>query len=126
MDDTKYKLDDFELYKKAREFRKKIYTVVKQLPEEEKYALTSQMRRAAISVSNNVAEGHGRWHYQENIQFCRTSRGSVEEIINDLNICIDEHYCSDIDFNKLKEDAYELIKNINSYISYLKTKQQSN
>jgi four helix bundle protein len=50
------------------------------------------MRRAALSVTNNIAEGHGRWHYQENIQFCRISRGSVDELIDDFNICEDEGY----------------------------------
>ena len=64
----------------AREFRKRVYRLVKHLPPEEKYALANQVRRAAISVINNIAEGHGRWHYQENIQFCRVSRGSVDEV----------------------------------------------
>ena len=70
MENTLYKLDDFELYQCARGFRKRIYQVLRNLPSEEKYALEAQMRRAAISITNNIAEGHGRWHYQENIQFC--------------------------------------------------------
>jgi four helix bundle protein len=90
MEEGRFKLDDFELYKIAREFRKRAYCLVKQLPPEEKYALATQMRRAALSVSNNIAEGHGRWHYQENIQFCRVSRGSVDELIDDFNTCEDE------------------------------------
>jgi four helix bundle protein len=91
-DSCKYKLEDFELYQIAREFRKKMYDLSKRLPEEEKYVLVPQMRRAAISVSNNIAEGHGRWHFQETMQFCRVSRGSVEELIDDLNVCLDEKY----------------------------------
>lgn len=59
MENTLYKLDDFELYQQAREFRKKIYQVLRNLPSEEKYALEAQMRRAAISITNNVAEGYG-------------------------------------------------------------------
>jgi four helix bundle protein len=122
---TLYRLDDFELYQKAREFRKKVYAVVKKLPPEEKFALGLQMRKAAISVTSNIAEGHGRWHYQENIQFCRISRGSIEEIIDDFNTCIDESYCAGIDFHLLKEEAYDLIKRINGYIAYLnKCKQE--
>ncbi|MFQ5583853.1 MAG: four helix bundle protein [Calditrichia bacterium] len=123
MEEILYKLDDFELYKQAREFRKRVYSVIKQLPPEEKYALDPQMRKAAISVTNNIAEGHGRWHFQENIQFCRISRGSIEEIIDDINTCIDEGYCKEIKFNELKDEAYNLIKQINSYLAYLKSKK---
>jgi four helix bundle protein len=124
MGNSMYKLDDFDLYKTAREFRKKIYKVIKKLPADEKYVLGFQMRKAAISITNNIAEGHGRWHYQENIQFCRIARGSVEEIIDDFNVCMDENYCTEFNFSQLKEEAYELILRINRYISYLKRNQQ--
>lgn len=56
-------------------FRKRVYHIINQLPEGEKYNLTSQMRDAIISVTNNIAEAHGRWHYKESIQFCRIARG---------------------------------------------------
>jgi four helix bundle protein len=92
MEEGRFRLDDFELYKIAREFRKRVYRLIKQLPPEEKYALAGQMRRAALSVTNNIAEGHGRWHYQENIQYCRMSRGSIDELIDDFNTCQDESY----------------------------------
>ena len=121
---SKYHLDEFELYKQAREYRKMIYKLLDSLPPIEKYALGAQMRRAAISISNNIAEGHGRWYYQENIRFCRISRGSVDEIIDDLNICLDEHYANEASLQALKEQASLLTARINSYIAYLqKTKQ---
>jgi four helix bundle protein len=124
MEDGRFRIDDFELYKTARAFRKKVYILIRQLPPEERFALACQMRRAAVSVSNNVAEGHGRWHYQENIQFCRVSRGSVDELIDDLNVCLDEHYGDQALVEQLKVEAYDLIRRINSYIAYLrKTKQ---
>src|SRR5260370_12676709 len=116
MEVGRFKLDDFELYKVAREFRKVVYRLVNQLPSVEKYALTNQMRRAAVSVSSNIAEGHGRWHYQENIQFCRVSRGSVD----DFNTCLDEGYGNSAAVEELKVQAYDLIRRINSYIAYLK------
>src|SRR6516164_9793965 len=102
MEDGRFRLDDFELYKIARDFRKRVYRLLKELPPEEKYALANQMRRAAISVTNNIAEGHGRWHYQENIHFCRISRGSVDELIDDFNTCQDERYCDPVVAEGLK------------------------
>ncbi len=118
---TEYKtFEDLEIYKLAREFRKKIYSLAKKLPEYEKYNLAGQMRRAAVSLTNCIAEGHGRFHYQENIQFLRQSRGSLEEIIDDINVCIDESY-ADLDrLNKLKKEGYIVLKRLNGYIKYLR------
>lgn len=123
--DVKYKLEDFELYKMAREFRKKVYDLIKRLPKEEIYVLVPQMRRAALSISNNIAEGHGRWHFQESIQYCRVSRGSVEEVIDDLNVCLDEKYFDESEIIPLKDESYNLIEKINGYISYLKKQKES-
>jgi four helix bundle protein len=115
---------DFELYRCAPEFRKSNYMLIRRLPVEEKYALGSQMRRAAISITNNLAEGHGRWYYQDNIRFCRISRGSVGEIIDDPNICMDENYAGEQELMTLKESAHALIARINSYIAYLRRSKQ--
>jgi four helix bundle protein len=117
MEDGRFRLDDFELYNVARAFRKKAYRLLKQLPAEEKYALANQMRRAGISVTNNIAEGHGRWHYQENIHYCRVSRGSVDELIDDFNICEDEHYGDQAMVAELKAAAYDLIRRVTVHSS---------
>jgi four helix bundle protein len=124
MEDSRFKLDDFELYKIAGAFRKRVYLLIKQLPSKERYALANQKRRAAISVTNNIAEGHGRWHYQENIQYCRTSRGSTEELIDDFNICGDEGYGDQALVAELKTEAYNLIRRINGYLAYLRNAKQ--
>jgi four helix bundle protein len=124
MERGRFRVDDVELYKIAREFRKRVYCLIRQLPLEEKYALASQMSRAAVSASNNIAEGHGRWHYRENIQFCRVCRGSVDELIDDFNICEDERYGDQMLVSHLKTEAYDLIRRINGYIAYLKKTMQ--
>ena len=118
--------EDLEVYKAAREFRKKIYKLVKELPAEEKYNLGGQMRRAAVSLTNNIAEGHGRYFFQENIQFCRISRGSLMELIDDLNTCIDEEYFPRDYLEELKEEGYRINKMINGYIAYLKKRKGEN
>jgi len=115
--------EDLEVYKAAREYRKKIYQLIKELPAEEKYNLAGQMRRAALSLTNNIAEGHGRYHFQENIQFCRISRGSLMELIDDLNACIDEKYSSVDYLEELKKEGYKINKMLNGYIAYLKKRR---
>ena len=115
--------EDLEVYKAAREYRKKIYKLAKELPPEEKYNLAGQMRRAVLSLSNNLAEGHGRYHFQENIQFCRVSRGSLMELIDDLNVCIDEEYFPLDYLEELKEEGYRINKMLNGYIAYLKRRK---
>ena len=54
-DEDKYRLDDFELYNKARQFRQHVYQLIKQLPPQERYCLDQQMRKAIVSVTNNIA-----------------------------------------------------------------------
>ena len=122
----KYRLDDFQLYQVARQIRNDLYVIIKQLPPVEKYALGIQMRKAAVSISNNIAEGHGRWHYQENIHFCQIARGSLEESIDDLNVCLDQNYGDPAFVTALKENAYVLAERINSYIAYLRRSKQGN
>jgi four helix bundle protein len=117
--------EDLEVYKAARQFRKKIYKLIKALPPEEKYNLADQMRRASLSLTNNIAEGHGRYHFQENIQFCRISRGSLMELIDDLNTCIDENYFSLDYLEELKAEGYTVNKMLNGYLSYLKKRQST-
>jgi len=118
--DNKYRLDDFELYQVARKFRIRAYKLAKLLPSEEKFGLAPQMRRAAVSITNNIAEGHGRWTFQDNARMCRIARGSVDELIDDLNTCIDENYADVQALQQLKEEGYVLINRINGYIAYLK------
>jgi four helix bundle protein len=113
---------DFEnlpVYQKARTFRNRIYELVKKLPAFEEYNLKLQMRKAATSLTNNIAEGNGRYYYQENIHFCRRSRGSLNELIDDLNICLDQKYEKEQYLLALKKEASEVRKEINKYIAYL-------
>jgi len=116
------KIESFEdlfVYQKAREFSRKIAELIKRLPANEKNKLRDQMTRARRSITNNIAEGYGRFHYQENIQYCRQSRGSICEIIDDLIECRDENYIEGQEFSSLKEEAYSLMKILNKYIAYL-------
>src|SRR5436190_712749 len=112
--------ETLRVWQEAREFRKKISTLTKNFLSEEKYKLTDQILRPSRSVHANIAEGYGKYHYQENIQACRHARGSLMETLDHLICANDEKY---IDENTLKDfrTHYELIlKLLNGYITYLK------
>src|SRR2546430_15301586 len=116
--------EDLEVYQVAREFRKAMYRVAKQLPDIEKFGLAGQIRRAALSLTNSIAEGHGRWHYLDQIKFTLQSRGSLEELIDDLNVCEDEQYLPAQNIVSLKQEGWRLRQLIDGYIRYLR--QQKN
>src|SRR5437588_10691504 len=117
--------EDLEVYQVAREFRKAMYRVAKQLPDIEKFGLAGQIRRAALSLTNNIAEGHGRWHYLDQIKFTLQSRGSLEELIDDLNVCEDEQYLPVEEIVSLKDEAWRLRQLIDGYIRYLRIQKQT-
>jgi four helix bundle protein len=117
--------EDLEVYQVAREFRKAMYRIAKQLPDIEKFGLASQVRRAALSLTNNIAEGHGRYHYLDQIKFTLQSRGSLEELIDDLNVCEDEQYVLIKAIAFLKQDGWRLRQLIDGYIRYLRDQRNS-
>ena len=115
---------DIEAWKLARELRIAVYSLIEKLPTEEKYNLASQLRRAAISCTANIAEGYGRFHFQENIQFCRISRGSMYEIQDQLITCLDNEHIAKEEYETIWDLAKNAIRVLDGYIRYLK-KQQS-
>src|SRR3989338_3085063 len=98
-------LDELEVYQRARSFRMQMYALARSLPPMERFNLLSQIVRAATSLTNNIAEGYGRYHYQESIQFFRIARGSLEELRDDINICMDEHYIDEVTARELLDEA---------------------
>jgi four helix bundle protein len=122
--DTAFRtFEDLEVYKKAREFRKQMYAVARKLPDFEKYELGRQIRRASVSLTNNIAEGHGRYHYLEEIKFELQARGSLAELVDDLNVCEDENYLSTIEVAGPKDVAREVQCLINGYIRFLRNRK---
>jgi len=115
--------EDLDVYKKAREFRKRMYAASRKLPDFEKYELGRQIRRAAVSLTNNIAEGHGRYHYLDEIKFQLQSRGSLAELLDDLNVCQDEDYLPTTEIVELKERAKEVQRLINGYIRFLRERK---
>jgi four helix bundle protein len=117
--------EDLEVYQAARNFRKSIYSVTRKLPNFEKYDLGSQMRRASVSLTNNIAEGHGRFHYPDQIRFMLQSRGSLEELVDDLNVCLDEDYVPSAEIADLKQTAQGVLSLLNGYLRFLRKRSTS-
>jgi four helix bundle protein len=115
--------EDLEVYKAPREVRKAMYAVSRCLPDFEKYDLGRQIRRAAVSLTNNMAEGHGRFHYPDQIRFFLHC--SFEELVDDLNVCLDENYLSGEEIEKLKEQARAVLVLINGYLRHLRNRSTS-
>lgn len=112
-------LEDLKAWQLARVFRIEISKLARTLPKEEKFMLISQIIRSSRSISANLAEGYGRYHYQENIQYCRQARGSLVETLDHLYVALDENYIDQERFMKFKEKITELKKVLNGYIAYL-------
>ena len=115
--------EDLEVYQVAREFRKKMYGVTRRLPNFEKFELASQIRRAAVSLTNNMAEGHGRYHFADQVRFFLGSRGSLQELVDGLNVCDDEKYLQNDEVAELKEKAWRVLGLINGYLRFLRDRK---
>lgn len=100
-----------------------MYGVTRKLPAFEKYELSSQIRRASVSLTNNIAEGHGRYHYLEQLKFLFQARGSLQELIDDLNVCEDEQYLPKSEVFDLKNQAKEVQRLISGYARYLRDRK---
>jgi four helix bundle protein len=99
--------------------------VKKYFPKSEEYHLKEQVSDSSRSITANIAEGFGRFHYQENIQFCRLSRGSLGETLDHMITAYDETYITKDILIEINNDYKDCLRQLNSYIGYLKSAKQS-
>jgi four helix bundle protein len=123
--ETRSTFETLEAWKMARNLRKEIARPVKTFPQEEKFRLTDQMIRASRSITANIAGGHVRYHYQENIQFCRQARGSLYEMLDHIAVALDKGYIELKVYENMRNMFFENIKVINGYINYLKNQKET-
>ncbi|HXJ94990.1 MAG TPA: four helix bundle protein [Terriglobia bacterium] len=117
---------DLQVWQVARELRTELYRLAKLLPDFEKFGLASQIRRAASSVTANIAEGFGRFGYQENAQMCRQARGSLYELRDHLTTCVDQGYIGAAEGERLDTLASRVGQLLNGYLrSTLNMKRQA-
>ena len=116
---------DLPVYKSCRTFKKNISQLVKNcFPKSEDYHLKAQVIDSSRSVTANIAEGFGRFHFQENIQFCRQARGSLTETVDHMITAFDDEYISSEQLKILNDEYKICLKELNSYIKYLKSAKE--
>jgi four helix bundle protein len=112
-----------EAWKKARIVKLFFYKeVIPQLPVEEKYNLTIQIRRASISITANISEGYGRYHYQDGIRFYRIARGSLYELKDHLTSCYDLGFIGKDILTKGISLIEEAKVTLNGYIKFVQAR----
>jgi four helix bundle protein len=113
-----------KIWQRAHELTLEIYKITARFPQEEKFGLTSQLRRAAVSVESCIAEGHGRYYYADTVRFLRDAKGSIFEIQTQILIAKDLKYKGYRNFDRLINEYTGLTKQINSLISYKKRRKK--
>lgn len=112
-----YKLgfEKLEIWQLSRELAKKVYEITEGLPLEEKYGLQSQIRRAAVSVSSNIAEGSSRSSLKDQMRFNEIAYGSLMELYNQIILANDFGFIPDQITENLKTDMRKLVYKMNAF-----------
>ena len=118
-------LEKLDVWCKPRDFAVRINKeVLPLLPLEEKWALNQQLRRSSQSIPANIAEGHGRFYFKDNLRFCYIARGSLEESLSHIVYAHKVGYVSEIVYRSCAADGENLNRLINGYIGFLKKSKQ--
>ena len=116
--------EDLECWQTCRELRIFAAKVCNGLPKEEEYRLKDQILRSARSTAANIAEGYGRFHYQENIQYCRHARGSAYEVLDHFITGVDENLIAEATLSECRVLVEKSVQLLNGYIRYLKSRKK--
>mgnify|MGYP000247620299 CR=1 FL=1 len=114
------KYEDLKIWKKAMNLVEEVYSLMEKLPDDEKFGLTSQIKRSSVSIPSNVAEGYGRNYTKDYSRFLQISRGSLFEMQTQLEIALNLGFITISDLEDLKKLSVEVEKMLNSLISKLK------
>lgn len=118
-------LDKLDVWVRAKDFALAVYKeIVPHFPADEKWNLTQQIKRAAQSIPANIAEGHGRYHFLDNVRFCYYARGSLTEVQSHITLAHELGYLPDEIYSHFSSQAESIGKQLNNYIAYLKRSKQ--
>lgn len=120
-----YRYQDLIAWQKARTFACEVYRVTEHFPKTEMYGLTSQLRRAAVSVASNIAEGQGRLTKGEFGHFVGQARGSLLEAETQLSIAVNLNFLNEREFNALQQMSSDVRKLVSGLIESMRVSAHS-
>jgi four helix bundle protein len=116
-----YSFEKLHVWKDAKELAKQVYVITGQFPSEEKFGLTSQLRRASISVSSNIAEGSSRQTSKEKAYFTSIAFSSAVEVLNQVILCLELDLIEKADYQTIRDQIEKITNKLNA----LRKSQQS-
>lgn len=112
--------EELEAWKAGRELRKFVFHLIRpQLLQQKEFDLCDQIKRASRSVTHNIAEGHGRYHYLDNYRFCSLARGSLNEVLDQLITCHDDELIEETIYHEGRNHFDSTLRILNGYMSWL-------
>ena len=124
MTEKERSFETLDFYKDSLKIIKASYKLAENLPKYERYNLSDQLRRASISISLNIAEGYGRYHYLDRLRFLYIARGSLSETLSAFIIAQTLGYCSSEQLNWSRELKQKIEKNLNGYCRFIRNQEQ--
>lgn len=115
-----YAFEKLDVWQKSRLLVKEIYKLTKHFPVEERYGLTSQLRRASVSVSSNIAEGSTRWGKRDKARFYEVAYGSLVEVMNQLILSTDLGFMDEAELTRLKPQVKEISRMLDALYKTVK------
>ncbi len=121
-----YSFEKLEVWNEAKEFTKSIYLLTSKFPDSEKFGIVSQLRRASVSICSNVAEGSARKSYKDKAHFTTMAFGSSVEVINQLILCFELNFITELDYQKLREALESITNKLNGPRTFQLSKATEN
>jgi len=112
---------DLIVWQRSMDLVTEVYKISKRLPDDETYGLISQIRRCAVSIPSNMAEGYGRNSTNQYVHFLRIATGSLYELQTQMEICLNLQYIDKMEFEQLYESSREIERMLSSLIRKLNT-----
>ena len=116
--------EDLECWKACTEVRRSIAALVENYPNDERFSLVDNMKKSARSTTHYIAEGFGRYDYQDSIRLCRYSRGSLNKLIDQLIISQDEGFITEKDYENGRSMISHALALLSGYINFLSRQKE--